>query len=168
MQFNVADLQKEGYGAFREYDIDEDVRFDGAPHRLTGHVRLDRTHDGVLVRARLRGTSDAECARCLRAFGFPLDLTIEEEYIPTLDLNGARIEPPEGQEDAYRINERHILDLREPIEQYWAIALPIAPVCRDDCRGLCPDCGADRTENHACPTPATDDRWAKLRDLKLG
>lgn len=168
MQFNVADMLKEGYGAVREYDIDDDVRFDGVTHHFTGSVRFDRTHDGVLVRARLHGTSDAECARCLRGFGFPIDLEIEEEYIPTVDLNGGRVQPPEGEEDAYRISERHIIDLREPVEQYWALALPIAPVCREECRGLCADCGAELGEAHACAAAAADDRWAKLRDLKLG
>ncbi len=168
MQFNVADLLKEGYGAIREYDIDEDVRFDGAPHHLTGRVRFDRTHDGVLVRARLGGSSAEECARCLKPFELPIDLAIEEEYIPMADLNGGHIEPPEGEEDAYRISERHLIDLQEPIEQYWALALPIAPVCREECRGLCADCGEELGDAHACPAAASDDRWAALRDLKLG
>jgi uncharacterized protein len=94
----------------------------------------------------------------------------DEEYVPTVDvLGGGRIDAPEGKEDAYRIDERHVLDLREPVEQYWQMALPMAPVCAEDCRGLCPNCGRDVTiEGHECADDASDARWAKLRNLKLG
>jgi uncharacterized protein len=99
----------------------------------------------------------------------PVEVAFDEEYLPTIDVHtGAPVEPPEGQEDAYRIDRRHMLDLSEPIEQYWTMALPMAPACSDDCAGICPVCGKDRTPGHACEAEGGDDRWAKLRQLKLG
>jgi uncharacterized protein len=82
-------------------------------------------------------------------------------------VTGGRVQPREGEEDAFRISERHILDLTLPVQQYWSMALPIAPLCRPDCAGICPECGARRDAAHACAAPASDDRWAKLRNLNL-
>jgi len=170
MQYNVASLLKEHTGAMREYTVDDAVRVEGETHRVTGGVRLDRTPDGILVRAKISGEQRAQCSRCLKDVTYPLTIEIEEEYIPTIDIDtGARVNTPEGEEDAYRISARHILDLTEPIAQYWSMAEPIAPVCDDACRGLCPICGEEiGASEHVCTREQVDDRWAALRDLKLG
>jgi uncharacterized protein len=166
MQFNVSDLLREGYGTFREHIIDDDVVVDGIRRHVTGTARFDRTPEGILVRARLRGAMDAECSRCLKPTTFPVDVEFEEQYVPTIDpLTGARVTPPEGEEDAYRISERHMLDLSEPLRQYWSMALPMAPVCREDCAGLCPNCGEERAPGHSCGPEPIDARWEKLRSL---
>ena len=159
MQFNVASLLKEHTGAMREYVIDDDVRVDGEKHHVSGRARLDRTPDGILVRAQIAGRQSAQCSRCF-----------EEEYIPAIDVNtGARVETPEGEEDAYRINDHHILDLSEPIAQYWSMSVPLAPLCEEACRGLCPICGEEiGASDHACTREQIDDRWAALKNLKLG
>lgn len=175
MHFNVASLLKESTGALREYEIDDDVRIEGVTHHLRGHVRFDRTHDGILVRARLQGQGSAECARCLKHIDFPIDLAIEEEYLPTVDvITGADVATPEGEDDsyridAYRIDRRHMIDLSEAIEQYWSMAVPMAPVCREDCPGICAVCGKEReAEGHACTGDQIDARWSELRNLQLG
>ncbi len=170
MQFNVSSLLKEHTGATREHAIDDDVRIDGATRHITGDVRMDRTPDGILVRARMHGTSDGECSRCLKPIVYPVEVDFEEEYIPLVDVDtGAHVEPPEGEEDAYRISARHILDLRESTRQYWSMALPMAPLCRADCPGLCPVCGKELAAGgHRCTREQIDDRWAKLAKLKIG
>lgn len=169
MQFNVSELLRESYGSFREYAIDDDVRIDGAPRLVKGLVRFDRVPEGIFVRAVVRGEQNSECSRCLEPFSFPVELTIEEQYVPTVDpLTGARITPPEGEEDAYRVSEHHLIDLTLPIEQYWSMGMPIAPVCRSECAGICPTCGERREPGHGCSGEPDDGRWAKLRDLKLG
>ena len=168
MQFNVSELLRESYGAFREHDIDDDVRIDGSPRHVTGRVRFDRIPEGIFVRATLHGIAEGECSRCLDPASTPIDLTVEELYIPFVDpITGTRVELREGEEDAYRISERHIIDLTLPVQQYWSMALPIAPVCGPECRGICPECGQRRDASHDCKEPATDDRWSKLRELKL-
>jgi uncharacterized protein len=98
----------------------------------------------------------------------PIDLTIEEEYIPSVDVDsGGRVTPPVGEDDAYRIDERHMLDLGMPIRDYWNIARPMAPLCSEDCAGICPSCGQAAAAGHTCGDAPSDDRWARLRDLKL-
>lgn len=169
MQFNVSSLLKERTGATREYDIDDVVMVDGAGRRLVGHARMDRTPDGILVRARMTGQDEAECSRCLRHLTFPVIVEVEEEWIPTVDVDtGARVEPREGEEEAYRITARHILDLGEAGRQYWTMARPMAPVCEENCGGICAVCGREHAEaGHECVAGEIDDRWTKLRELKL-
>ena len=169
MKFNVASLLKEHTGASREHALDEDVNIDGAARHVTGHARFDRTPDGILARVRVHGSEQGECSRCLKPLAVPVDVTFEEEFLPIVDVDtGARIEPPEGQEDAYRIDARHMLDLAEPVRQYWSMALPMAPLCEEGCAGICPVCGKDRSSSgHDCTGEQVDSRWSELSKLKL-
>jgi uncharacterized protein len=98
-----------------------------------------------------------------------LTIEFEEQYVPTVDIGtGVPVVSSDTDDEAYRITGRHMIDLAEPIRQYWAMAEPMAPVCAEDCAGICPDCGAGASTGHACAADGTDDRWAKLRNLKLG
>jgi uncharacterized protein len=170
MQFNVASMLKEHTGAMREHVIDDDVMIDGEKHHVSGRARFDRTPDGILVRAQISGEQRAQCSRCLKSIVYPVNIGFEEEYIPSIDVDtGAHVDTPEGEEEAYRIDAHHMLDLSEPIAQYWSMSAPIAPLCEDACRGLCPVCGKEiASEDHVCTREQIDDRWAALRDLKLG
>ncbi|MDP9236836.1 MAG: DUF177 domain-containing protein [Chloroflexota bacterium] len=171
MQFNVSSLLREHTGAVREYDIDDDLVVDGQRHHARGHTRFDRTPRGVLVRATLDGTASADCSRCLKPITYDVNITIEEEYFPTIDIDsGAKFELAEGEDlEAYRIDVRHFIDLSMTAAEYWAIAQPMAPVCDEACRGLCPDCGAELSAGeHACAADGGDARWSKLANLKLG
>ncbi len=170
MQFNVSSLLKEPTGATREYDIDDDIKIDDARYHVAGHVRFDRTPRGVLVRAGVHGRRDDVCSRCVKPITYPVDVAFAEEYIPTIDVvTGTAVEPEEGEEDAYRIDARHTIDLAEPIAQYWALALPMAPVCDEECHGLCAVCGEEiEAAGHACTGEQIDARWSALAKLKLG
>lgn len=170
MQFNVSSLLKEHTGATREFDIDDDVRIDLIPRRLKGHVRMDRTPRGIFVRAAAEGAADDVCSRCLQPLTYPVRIALEEEYLPSVDVtSGARVAVDEGDEDAYRIDARHVLDLAEPVRQYWTMALEMAPVCREDCAGLCPACGEYIADGvHQCAGEQVDTRWSKLAELRLG
>jgi len=170
MQFNVSSLLKEPTGASREYQVDDDVRVDGKPQRLRGRARFDRTTDGILVRASLTGTMEDVCSRCLRPVNASITISLEEEYIPTVDVTtGTRVDLQAGEEEAYRIDARHTLDLSEAASQYWSMAQPMAPVCSEDCAGLCPVCGGEIAgSDHPCTREQVDARWAKLGTLELG
>lgn len=168
MDFNVSSLLREHSGAIREYDIDDELVVEGERHHVVGHARLDRTPHGIFVRARLRGDKSDVCSRCLKPITYPVDISFEEEYLPTVDVaSGGHMAVPEGSEEAYRIDEHHILDLRKPAEEYWAIAVPMAPLCREDCPGLCPVCGDEIADGHPCTRDQVDARWSKLANLQL-
>ena len=170
MQFNVASLLTEPTGSTREHEIDDVVVIDGTKRHVAGHVRFDRTPRGVLVRATMRGAMDDVCARCVKPVTYPVEIDIAEEYLPTVDLtSGAPVTPQEGDEDAYRIDAHHVIDLAEAIEQYWTLALLMAPLCDENCAGLCPICGEEiASAAHVCTAGQVDSRWSALGKLQLG
>jgi uncharacterized protein len=168
VQYNVATLLREPVGATREYDIDERVLVDiEAPRleRVTGHATFLRTKDGVLVTARLTGAEHEPCSRCLRDMEAPVSLEISEEFLASVDaVTGARLPAPEDPE-AFKIDVQHTLDLDDAVRQYWTAALPMQPLCRPDCRGLCPRCGSDLNLGPCSCPPEEDERWSALRQL---
>ena len=112
---------------------------------------LDRTGDLVSVRGRLRSSARLECVRCLRTFDLPLtaDLTV------VADRAGGRgrLEEQLEADDYMMFHDGRQLDLREQARESVLLELPITPHCREDCRGLCPRCGADLNEG-PCGCPA--------------
>ncbi len=167
-QFNVAGLLKDSIGSLREHDVDLEVAAGGdgeASERVSGRARLLRTADGILATATLSGAHHERCSRCLRDLDLPLEIEVEEEFYPTVDVEtGARLRDPEEGEH-FHIDERHDLDLAEAVRQYWQAARPMQPLCRAGCRGLCPRCGKDLNEGDCACQPEADERWSALRNL---
>ena len=167
MQINVAQLLQEPIGSTREYQIDEIITgVDDRDHRITGECQLLRTQGRILVKCRLNTDTELTCSRCLATFHQPLEFRFEEEYVPTVDVQtGAPLEGP-AETGNFTIDEHHILDLGEAIRQYAQLVIPMKPLCRQDCAGLCPKCGKNLNEGPcACPAEETDPRWAKLTQL---
>jgi uncharacterized protein len=166
VQFNVATLLQEPVGSTRELTVEGEasVPSHGYVTQVTGKVRLMRTQRGVLVRAQLAVQPTLECARCLDPFSLPLDLRIDEEFVPERDpLTGEAVE---ADPDEFRIDERNHLDLSEAVRQYEQAALPIQPVCRDTCAGLCPVCGQNRNLRPCdCVEPEAQPAWSSLSSL---
>jgi uncharacterized protein len=166
MQINVAQLLKEPIGSKREYKVDEVVNITEGDSRVRGEVGLTRTDRGVLVEGTLNTAVQVSCGRCLAMFNYPLTFKLEEEYYPVIDVvTGSPVALPD-EPGYFTIDERHSLDLTEAIRQYGLTALPMKPLCREDCAGLCPECGKNLNLGPCgCPTPEVDPRWAKLAEL---
>ncbi len=164
MRYNVAQLLKEPTGATRTVELsrsqEKDGDFGGA---AAGCLQLLRTHQGVLVRGSVAVPVAATCGRCLKEFTERAFLEVEEEFFPLLDVNtGLRRSLPEDAE-AETIDNNHILDLTEVLRQNVIAAQPIKPLCRLNCPGLCPGCGADlSSESCACKQSLADPRWGSL------
>jgi len=168
LQYNVATLLREPVGSTREYAIDSRVLIDDGgseSRRVVGNATFLRVKDGVLVTAHLEGIEPEQCSRCLRNVDVPLDFGFEEEFFASVQLEtGAPLPRPEDP-DAFLIDSHHTLDLEEAVRQFWTTAVPMQPLCRPDCRGLCPRCGQDLNQGAcACP-PEEDARWGALRQL---
>lgn len=158
---------RELIGATRRYPIDQPftLPYAGEPvSRVVGDVLLTRTDRGLLAQAELTATAPETCSRCLQPLETPLVLSIEEEYLPTVDpMTGARL--PEPAEQAFfLIDAAHHIDLEEAARQAAVLAETMAPLCRPDCQGLCAQCGANLNDRRcACETGTVDERWAALR-----
>jgi len=124
-------------------------------------LRLESVMEGVLV----SGTADVpltgECGRCLDTIDDRLTVEVQELFAyadSTTDLTGEDDETARMQGD--------FLDLEPVLRDAVVLALPLTPLCQQDCAGLCVDCGErldDLPEDHAHSTP--DPRWAALQGL---
>jgi uncharacterized protein len=171
MQFNVAQLLKEHTGQTRQFNLHEDIsRLDpeiSPLSNLDGAVRLIRTADGILVTGKLHCSLELTCSRCLEMFSLPLQLTLEEEFRPTIDIvTGANLPMLTDDEIATRIDEHHTLDLSEVVRQNILLAIPPNPVCRTKCAGLCPRCGNNLNDGPcSCKPDEIDPRFQVLKQL---
>ncbi len=170
MQFNVSLLMREPIGSRRQYQVDEQfspVDGEDLAVAVQGPVSLLRTDRGILAIAEFHSVAGGECARCLRSARYPMTLQIEEEFLPRLDpITGGPLPDPDDP-DAFMIDTQHVLDMTEAARQAWLLALPMQVLCRDDCAGLCPDCGADRNAGDCgCKQGPIDVRWAALVRLR--
>lgn len=170
MQFNVSQLLREPIGSRRRYRVDEPFApQDDEPRQVqvSGPVDLLRTDSGILATASLESEASGQCDRCLQPVTYPVRMPVEEEFIPTIDpVTGGALPAPE-QPGAFTIDDHHILDLTDAARQAWLLAAPMQTLCREDCAGLCPECGADRNQSTcACAEPPADARWAALAALR--
>jgi DUF177 domain-containing protein len=145
LTYHVASLLTEPLGSTRDYlvagvtlDFGEELR---QADPLEGTVHLARTNRGLVVSADLATSLQAECSRCLQEIEVPLELHIEEEALPTLDIKTGLPLDPRDEPDAVRINDHHELELETAVREAIFLAEPIAPLCGADCPGLCATCG---------------------------
>ena len=167
-QINVSQLLKEPIGSSRTYKIDDtiDIVEDKCDSAVNGDVSLLRTHRGVLVRGKLHTELELDCSRCLGVFNCPLDISLEEEYIQTVDVNSGFPVQPSGEPGSFAIDEHHVIDLSDAIRQYALLAIPMKPLCREGCAGICPECGHNLNQGPCgCPARTMDPRWSKLMNL---
>jgi uncharacterized protein len=136
--------------------------------RLRGHVEVV---DGatVHVRGRLDGAVEIDCGRCLERYPLTLGQELDLFYLP-----GAASQP-EAQEEDVELSDRDVvvgfyegdrLDLGEVLREQIILGLPLKPLCREGCRGLCPTCGKNRnTSACGCP-PAEEPGDPRLEPLR--
>ncbi len=170
MIFNVAQLLKASVGTALEENFDEeDVQLD---HDLkvcgpiTGHVRMRRTNQCILVDGWVELTVELSCTRCLRDFEHVMHVPFEERFYPTVDiLTGLAAPVADDEDDIFYIDDHHHLNLTEAIRQNVLLEIPIVTLCQEDCAGLCSRCGYDLNLGPcACP-PEVDERFSVLSTL---
>lgn len=150
--------------------LDAEVRVDplqlaGERYPLAGdavmaRVDVSRTVAGYALRLRFDALVEGPCMRCVGPAA------------PTIAVDAREVEQPGEAEDLHSPYLEHsVLDLAAWARDALALAMPVQIVCADDCRGLCPECGANLNEvdpEQHRHEAAGDPRWAKLRDLNLG
>lgn len=169
MEFNVSGLIQDGIGATRRHELDGFLPVEGgAPERVTGDLELLRTKAGVLVRAHLHVFEPEVCSRCLQPLEERVPIEFEEEFQSTVDVQTGQPVAEKPDDDAFVIDAQHALDLTEAIRQYREASATMQPLCRPDCRGLCPHCGRDLNAGDCdCDRDTIDGRWAALAALRL-
>ena len=168
-RFNVSQLLQEQTGATRHYELDDEKLDLGEGTRvqpIQGHVRLTRTEKGVLADVDVRGEIQLECGRCLTEISQSLEFPFSEEYYQTVVVSTGVPLPKPEEPDVFLIDATHKLDLGDAMREYALLNVPMLPLCRAACQGLCPQCGADlNAEVCGCETEQVDERLAVLKEL---
>lgn len=134
-EINVAQLLKESVGSSRNYDIDTIIA-EQPEGSIKGKVTLIRTGQGILVRGNLDVQVELICSRCLKAFPYSMNFTVEEEIHPTIDISSGLPLDLCQESEGLIIDKNHVLDLGELIRQYILLNLPMKPLCQPECAGI--------------------------------
>jgi uncharacterized protein len=168
MQFNVLSELRQPIGSTTNVAIDEpSVQLNGFSLRdLAASLDLLRTDRGLLASFTGGARVREKCARCLAETECDVEIRFEEEFVPFTDANtGARIRI-RPDDEVFRIGADFTLDLTDALRQYFLIMEPLKPLCRPDCAGLCPNCGANLNEGACGCPPDVDERWSALAGLQ--
>lgn len=150
MQVNVAQLLKEPTGSSRTIELAGTLPLDQDDlSHVQGEAELLRVSGGILVRGEFTAECQLVCSRCLKSFPQTLVFRTEEEFSPSIDIASGDALPPLEDAPSFTIDEHHLLDLTELVRQHTLLAAPMKPLCRPDCAGLCPHCGANLNQD-AC------------------
>lgn len=126
---------------------------------VDARLRAESVVEGILVTGTVGGQAVLQCARCLKQLPSGYEVEVCELFYG----NG---HAPEPDEDAYSVKGVEI-DLEPMLRDAVTLALPLNPLCAEDCKGLCPRCGRDLNLNDCnCTEEAGDPRWAALDELR--
>jgi len=161
LRLNVGFIVHQTIGFSREFEFDFPqihIPPDLELRALKGAVEITRTPQGLLVRVKMKANITAECVRCLSNFEQPLDVDFSELYA----FNRKSVT-----ESGLILPEDGKIDLAPLLREFMFLEVPIQPICRPDCKGLCPECGENLNEN-ICNHPSTtgDSRFDVLKALR--
>jgi uncharacterized protein len=134
---------------------------------VTVDVELESVVEGLLVTGKVRATVRLRCVRCLRDVEHELAVDVRELFTGA-GSRSASLGAGEEEDEGYTMPANDRLPLDTMARDALVLGFPSFPLCRPDCAGLCPECGADRnaTDCGHGASGATDPRWAALAGLR--
>ncbi len=154
LRINVGFLLNQPAGDFREIHFDlPDIILNPDFHliNLKGVAKLSRTPQGVLAECDFIGEHPSTCVRCLQEFQQKVNSQFAELF---------SFESHPTAEDGMVIPQNGNIDLEPIVREYLMVELPIKTLCREDCKGLCPECGENLN------ITACEHQKAKSRDVR--
>jgi uncharacterized protein len=136
-----------------------------APVELGFDIHKDK--DKFRLVGRVKTTLELPCSRCLETYPLPVDQEFDLRYHPQSEASAepeTEVEDEDLETSFYRDEQ---IDLNELMREQFYLALPMKPLCREDCKGLCPQCGTNlNTATCDCSTEWEDPRLAALKQFK--
>jgi uncharacterized protein len=143
--------------------IDERVNLT-EPAAVYGKVK--RSGNEVFVNGHIDTRARVECDRCLQPVELPVTADFELEYISGADYESTEVAELTEAEMSVSVFDGQGIDVDEIVKEQILLAVPTRMLCREDCKGICPECGIDRnTSECKCVTKDIDPRWAALKNL---
>lgn len=159
LRLNIGFLIKSPIGTRRDFDFDYDQMRLGEDLSVSGfhgRVTLDRTQQGLLLQGDFEGRVQLECVRCLIPFTQELKWTFSDLY--AFDKNNMS-------DSGLLVPEDAQINLEPLLREYALLEFPINPICKPDCKGLCPVCGEDLNLADCGHRPESDSPFSVLKDL---
>jgi uncharacterized protein len=148
-----------------DVDADLDTYQVATPVELAFDIHKDK--DKFRLVGRVRTELELTCSRCVEPYRFPVDAEFDQRYLPASEVSAdadAEVEQ-DDLETSYYENDQ--IDLSELMREQFYLALPMKPLCREDCKGLCAQCGTNlNTGTCDCAPVWEDPRLAALKQLK--
>jgi uncharacterized protein len=171
---NVLDLLRRPGSEKRVAVVAKAADFDFADSRINDasdveiEIELESSSTGIVASGTATVAWSSVCRRCLRAVCGVVNAELDEAF--SREVKAAVHHHGETAGDALAETEPIVgdqIDFTLPVREAVLLAVPEAPLCRQDCPGLCPQCGADRTTTVcSCVTETRDERWAALDALR--
>ena len=134
------------------------------PATVTGKVRL--AGNEVFVNGHVETRAQVECDRCLKPVELPVSADFALEYITGADYESSAVAELTEAELSVAVFDGEAIDVDEVVKEQILLAVPTRMLCREDCKGICPECGKDlNTGECQCVRDDIDPRWAALKNL---
>jgi uncharacterized protein len=145
---------------------DERVTLAG-PASITGKVKVAGAE--VSVSGQIEARAQVECDRCLKQIELPVSADFALDYITGADYESSYAAALSEDEMSVAVFDGEAIDVDEIVKEQILLAVPARTLCRDDCKGICPECGTDLNAGDcACEPGEVDPRWAALKNFKNG
>ncbi|HEX8141686.1 MAG TPA: DUF177 domain-containing protein [Pyrinomonadaceae bacterium] len=143
---------------------EENARLTEAP-QING--RITREGQEVRLAGTITARAEVDCDRCLKSVSVPIETRFDVNYVPATAYYVDETAELKEDDLSLSVFDGEVIDVDELVREQVLLAMPPRMLCVDECKGLCPVCGADKnSENCACQSSETDPRWAGLARLK--
>lgn len=160
LRLNLGFLVSASIGTSRDFTFEaSEIRLgeDLDVFNFAGVIKVTRTPQGLLSQGEFRGSFPLECVRCLSDYEQFIDWEFTELYAFTRDnmTDSGLLMPEDG-----------FIDFELMMREYALLEVPISPICKPNCKGLCPVCGENLNEaDCGHNNPSVDSSFATLKDL---
>ncbi|HEX8922577.1 MAG TPA: DUF177 domain-containing protein [Pyrinomonadaceae bacterium] len=132
------------------------------PPTVEGRVR--KSGREVRVTGQLSARAEVDCDRCLKTVALPVEAAFDVAYVPVEDYRASEAAELQEEDLSLSVFDGETIDVDELVREQLLLALPARALCGEQCKGLCPTCGADRNTNPCdCQASEIDPRWAGLK-----
>jgi uncharacterized protein len=134
---------------------------------VKGKVRLSGYE--VFVNGHIDAQAQVDCDRCLQPVELPVSTDFALEYITGSDYESSDVAELTEAEMSVSVFDGEGIDVDEIVKEQIVLAVPTRTLCREGCKGICPECGIDKNTGECqCVTDDIDPRWAALKNLTSG
>lgn len=169
MRIELDKLEQSGSRFAHRYEpeeilLDEEHARLTKPPEITG--RVSREGGGVRLKGKVTASAEIDCDRCLNVVAVPVEVDFDVKYVTARDYEAGDAAALQEEDLGLSVFDGETIDVDELVREQVLLALPARALCKEECKGLCPVCGADRNANPcACESREVDPRWAGLKQV---